>query len=69
MLQTHAPDPYRPRVRVLASRDGTPIDMPYDIDLWDAPEDQPQAIQAPLDPGTFGIDPLAHLEPAEGAGP
>ena len=33
VVQTHAPDPYRPRVRVLASPDGTPIDTPYDIDL------------------------------------
>jgi hypothetical protein len=33
VVQTHAPDPYRPRLRVLASPDGTPIDTPCDIDL------------------------------------
>ncbi|MEQ1572945.1 MAG: HD domain-containing phosphohydrolase [Vicinamibacterales bacterium] len=61
VLKTYAPDPYRPRVRVLMASDGTPLDGPYDVDLWNASEGGPTAIQAPLDPAAFAVDPLSYL--------
>jgi putative nucleotidyltransferase with HDIG domain len=61
VLATYAPDPFRPRVRVLLDASGAGLHRPYDIDLWAARDDQPRAVQAPLDPATFGIDPLAYL--------
>lgn len=61
VLKAYAPDPYRPRVRVLVGRDGGTLVRPYDLDLWVAREGQPKAITAPLDPADYGIDPLTHL--------
>jgi putative nucleotidyltransferase with HDIG domain len=61
VIKTYAPDPYRPRVKVLLARDRTPLERPYEVNLWEAPEGQPQAVQAPLDPAEYGIDPLTHL--------
>src|SRR6476646_3830117 len=57
----HAPDPYRPQVRVLFNRAGARVDLPYEINLWEiiAGEDRPSQIVAPLDPAVFEIDPLA----------
>ncbi|MBI4265926.1 MAG: HD domain-containing protein [Acidobacteria bacterium] len=61
VLKTYAPDPYRPRVRVLVGRDGVRLERPFDINLWEAQEGEPRSVQAPLDPALYGIDPLAHL--------
>jgi putative nucleotidyltransferase with HDIG domain len=61
VLKAHAPDPYRPRVRVLMSTAGGALERPYEVDLWDAAEGQPRSVQAPLDPAAYGIDPLIHL--------
>jgi putative nucleotidyltransferase with HDIG domain len=60
VLKIYAPDPYRPQVRVLFGRDGRRLDLPYDINLWDASDQagQPSSIVAPLDPVDYGIDPL-----------
>jgi len=59
----HAPDPYRPQVRVLFNRAGARVDLPYEINLWEivAGEDRPSQIVAPLDPAVFELDPLALL--------
>jgi putative nucleotidyltransferase with HDIG domain len=62
VVATHAPDPHRPRVKVLVAADGSRIEHPRDIDLWDAREDQPQSIKVPLDPKGYNIDPLSYLE-------
>jgi HD-GYP domain-containing protein (c-di-GMP phosphodiesterase class II) len=62
VVAAYAPDPYRPRVRVVADRSGARIEQPYDVDLWNAAEDQPQAVQSPLNPAEHGIDPLSYLE-------
>src|SRR5215218_5892102 len=35
VTQVHAPDPHRPRVRVLFASDGTRLDLPYDRNLWE----------------------------------
>ena len=61
VIKAYAPDPYRPHVRVLVSREGTTLERPYDINLWEAPEGQAQTVQAPLDPALFEIDPLSYL--------
>ncbi|HUK37392.1 MAG TPA: HD-GYP domain-containing protein [Vicinamibacterales bacterium] len=58
--QVHAPDPYRPQVRVVYDKDGTRVEAPYDLNLWEAqPENGvPPSITAPLDPANYTIDPL-----------
>lgn len=61
VTRTYAPDPYRPRVRVIVSADGVKLERPYDLNLWEAPEGAPTAIQAPLDPDAHQIDPLTYL--------
>ena len=61
VIKEYAPDPYRPRVKVLLAADGTALDRPYEVNLWDAEDGQARAIQAPLDPAQYGIDPLTHL--------
>jgi putative nucleotidyltransferase with HDIG domain len=61
VLKVYAPDPYRPQVRVLFSREGTPLERPVDVNLWEAQEGQAQTVQAPVDPAIFDIDPLSYL--------
>jgi hypothetical protein len=59
VTRVHAPDPYRPRVRVLFDAAGTRLDLPLERNLWERPEDAPEdTIVGPLDPAEFGIDPL-----------
>jgi putative nucleotidyltransferase with HDIG domain len=58
--RVHAPDPYRPQVRILFDREGTRLDLPYDVNLWDA-DSRPElasSIAMPVDPAAFQIDPL-----------
>ena len=64
VLHVHAPDPYRPRVKVLFGRDGVRLDLPYERNLWEARPDEtaPVSVVAPLDPAQFHIDPLTFLE-------
>jgi putative nucleotidyltransferase with HDIG domain len=63
VLRVYAPDPYRPKVRVIAGRDGEKLSRPYDLNLWEAPEAGvgPKGIIRPLDPAAVGIDPLTYL--------
>ena len=61
VIKTYAPDPYRPQVRVLVSREGTTLERPYDVNLWEAADGQARTVQAPLDPALFEIDPLSYL--------
>ena len=61
VLKTYAPDPYRPRVKILRAADGSVLERPPDVNLWDIPEDEARAIRMPLDPVEYGIDPLAYL--------
>ena len=58
--QIHAPDPYRPQVRVLFDSAGVRIELPYDVNLWEVQPEQslPSSIVAPLDPADYQIDPL-----------
>jgi len=64
VLKVNAIEPYRPQVRVMVGRDGKRLDLPYEINLWDVPEDAsyPSSIVAPLDPKGFEFDPLAMIQ-------
>ncbi len=64
VTKVHAPDPYRPRVRVLFGPDGTRMDLPYDRNLWEPhePGGAPDSIEAPVDPADYGIDPLDFMQ-------
>jgi putative nucleotidyltransferase with HDIG domain len=63
VLRIYAPDPYRPKVRVILGADGEKLARPRDINLWEAPDEGRDArtVVAPLDPGTVGVDPLTYL--------
>jgi putative nucleotidyltransferase with HDIG domain len=56
----HAPDPYRPQVRVLFNRAGLRLDAPFEMNLWEivAEEGRPSHVVAPLDPSLYDLDPL-----------
>jgi putative nucleotidyltransferase with HDIG domain len=61
VLKAHAPDPYRPRVRILFTSDGKAMPEPVDLDLWESEGAQSRSIQTPVDPADYGIDPLTQL--------
>jgi putative nucleotidyltransferase with HDIG domain len=61
VLKAYAPDPYRPRVKVLTRPNGQKLEHPYDVSLWDAREGQPQSVEAPVDAAQYGLDPLSYL--------
>ncbi len=61
VLKAYAPDPYRPRVKVLTRPGGEKREHPYDGSLWDAREGQPQSVQAPVDAAAYGLEPLSYL--------
>jgi hypothetical protein len=66
VTRVHAPDPYRPRVKVLFAPDGTRYDMPFERNLWErSPDGAPaDSVVGPLEPVEYGIDPLNFLEVA-----
>jgi putative nucleotidyltransferase with HDIG domain len=61
VTRAYAPDPYRPRVKVLLAADRTPVSRPFEVNLWEEHEGFAGAIQAPLDPAEYGVDPLTHM--------
>jgi HD-GYP domain-containing protein (c-di-GMP phosphodiesterase class II) len=63
VLKVHAPDPYRPRVKVLFGPDGARHDVPFERNLWERPSDlSPQhSVVAPLDGAQYNVDPLTFL--------
>ena len=61
VVQVHAPDPYRPRVRVVMDAEGGRLDVPQDRNLFEHTDDAAPSVVAPLDPAAFQIDPLAVL--------
>jgi putative nucleotidyltransferase with HDIG domain len=66
VLRVHAPDPHRPRVRVLFAADGARLDLPFERNLWELQRDRSETdletVIAPVDPADYHIDPLTFLE-------
>ena len=63
VAQVHAPDPHRPRVRIIIDRHGTRLDLPYDRNLWEAPAGQElDSVASPVEPAEYGVDPLNFLQ-------
>ena len=59
VLKVHAPDPYRPKVRVLFDESGARLDLPFERNLFDSDAHTASpTIVAPLNPAEYGIDPL-----------
>ena len=62
VTKVYAPDPHRPRVKVVLDRAGSRVDFPYEVNLWELnDEGYANTITAPLDPSTVDIDPLSLL--------
>jgi putative nucleotidyltransferase with HDIG domain len=63
VTRIHAPDPYRPRVRVLFGQDGRRLEGPADRNLWERLPDGtvPHSVVSPVDQADYGIDPLDFL--------
>jgi hypothetical protein len=63
VMAVHAPDPFKPRVKIIATPSGEPLETPYEVSLWEVPSDQagPKSVRAPLDPAEYSVDPLAFL--------
>src|SRR6476661_6875483 len=68
VLRVHAPDPHRPRVRVLFAADGTRLELPFERNLWelqpDYSETELQSVTTPVDAAEYHIDPLTFLDSA-----
>jgi putative nucleotidyltransferase with HDIG domain len=62
VMKAYPPDPYRPRVKVIRGANGAELERQYEINLWEATEEQATSIEAPLDPALYGIDPLSYLQ-------
>jgi len=63
VLRVHAPDPFRPKVRILFAADGSRLDLPLDVNLWEAEAGAAHAatVVAPLNAADYGVDPLAFV--------
>jgi HD-GYP domain-containing protein (c-di-GMP phosphodiesterase class II) len=59
----HAPDPFKPRVKIIVTSAGERLATPFDVNLFEAREDipGPKSVTAVLDPAEYGIDPLTFL--------
>ena len=69
VLRVHAPDPHRPRVRVLFAADGARLDLPFERNLWEAQPDRRggdglENVVSPVDPASYNLDPLTFLDTA-----
>ena len=63
VMAVHAPDPFKPRVKVIRTPGGEDVEKPYEINLWEAVAESPgpKAVKSPLDPAHHGLDPLNYL--------
>ena len=63
VIKVHAPDPYRPRVKILVGADGRRHDVPFERNLWETrgANETLDSVVSPLDPSTYDIDPLTFL--------
>jgi putative nucleotidyltransferase with HDIG domain len=69
VLRVHAPDPHRPRVRVLFTANGGRLDLPFERNLWEPQADRGgdgtlETVVTPVDPADYSLDPLTFLETA-----
>jgi putative nucleotidyltransferase with HDIG domain len=66
VTRIHAPDPYRPRVKILFGPDGSRYDTPLERNLWERSPDGASAdsVLSPIDPTLYGIDPLNFVDVA-----
>jgi len=65
VLRAHAPDPHRPRVRVLFNAEGARLELPFERNLWEPQRAGSEALESvisPVDPADYRIDPLNFLE-------
>ena len=67
VLRVHAPDPHRPRVRVLFAPDGGRLELPFERNLWEPQRDRTDTdalenVIAPVDPADYHLDPLTFME-------
>jgi putative nucleotidyltransferase with HDIG domain len=63
VVAVHAPEPFKPRVKILATAAGERLGTPLDVNLWEAAPETPgpKSVTASLDPAEYGIDPLTYL--------
>jgi putative nucleotidyltransferase with HDIG domain len=61
VVRVHAPDPFRPSVRVLTTPSGDQLNPPVDWNLWETGNGASVTVSSPVDPATIAIDPLAAL--------
>jgi putative nucleotidyltransferase with HDIG domain len=63
VVKVYAPDPHRPRVRVIEDAQGTRLPRPRDVDLWEPPADGSAlvSVRGPVDPTGRDLDPLSYL--------
>ncbi len=65
VLKVHAPDPYRPKVKVVLDASGTQLPRPREANLWETVGGAHDvSVTGPLDPDDYGIDPLTLVEQA-----
>jgi putative nucleotidyltransferase with HDIG domain len=63
VLRIHAPDPWRPRVRIVLGADGRPLERPRETNLWEGTGELPTSgIVGSLDPGKYDLDPLSLMQ-------
>jgi len=63
VIAVHAPEPFKPRIKVIATPTGEFLEVPYEVNLWEVGEaaSGPKSVKAPLDPAEHGVDPLTYL--------
>lgn len=63
VVRAHAPDPFRPHVRVVLDHHGAKVTPPTDVNLWELADQGALApgITGPVAPADVGIDPLSLL--------
>jgi putative nucleotidyltransferase with HDIG domain len=63
VIAVHAPDPFKPRVKVVVSSSGERLETPFELNLFETPPEMPgpKSVTASLDPAQYSIDPLTYL--------
>jgi len=63
VVAVHAPEPFKPRVKLVVTHKGDRLETPLEMNLWEkTPETPgPKSVTASLDPAEYAIDPLSYL--------